>query len=193
MMNRMSQSVMTDTLEAHDGSDEEFVRLLTRSQADLHVFIIGLTPTRSDADDVLQEVNMALWRKRQSYQFGQDFRRWAFGFAMIEIRGFRTRSAKSRLKFSDATVEMLAADWPKYLNYAEDQREALTVCLEKLGSREKQCITAFYGSGTTVHQIAEQINVPLSTAYKILTRARHSLRDCVQRTLGQSQSSSTTS
>ncbi len=179
---------MSEPLPANEGSDEEFVRRLTRSQADLHVFIVGLTPTRSDADDVLQEVNMALWRKRHSYEFGQDFRRWAFGFAMIEIRSFRTRCAKSRLKFSDATVEMLAADWPNYWNHAENQREALTSCLEKLGSREKHCIAAFYGSGSTVHQIAEQINVPLSTAYKILTRARNSLRDCVQRTLGQSRS-----
>jgi RNA polymerase sigma-70 factor, ECF subfamily len=182
----MSLGVVSEPVEATDATDEEFVRLLTRSQADLHVFILGLTPTRSDADDVLQEVNLALWRKRRFYLSGQDFRRWAFGFAMIEIRGFRTRSAKDRLKFSDATVETLAGDWSDHWNEVEDQREALTVCLEKLGPKEKQCITAFYGSGATVPQIAEQIDAPISTIYKILTRARNALRDCVQRSLARS-------
>jgi RNA polymerase sigma-70 factor, ECF subfamily len=181
----MSLSTVAESVESPEGADEEFVRLLTRTQADLYVFILGLVQTRSDADDVLQEVNMALWRKRRNFQLGQDFRRWAFGFAMIEVRDFRTRSSKCPLKFSDSAIEALAADWSDHWSDVEDQREALALCLEKLGSREKQCIMAFYRAGASVPQIAEQINRPLSTVYKILARARTSLRDCVQRTVDQ--------
>lgn len=172
-------------LTGNEGADEEFVRLLTRTQTDLYVFILGLVQARSDADDVLQEVNMALWRKRHYFQPGLDFRRWAFGFAMIEVRDFRTRSSKCPLKFSDSTIEALSADWPDHWSDVEDQREALALCLEKLGSREKQCVIAFYRAEASVPQIAEQINRPLSTVYKILARARTSLRDCVQRTVDQ--------
>lgn len=179
----MSTSVVSEPVETAEGADEEFVRLLTRTQTDIYVFILGLTQTRSDADDILQEVNLALWRKRRTFEQGQDFRRWAFGFAMIAVRDFRTRSSRSLLKFSDATVEALAADWSEYWSDVEEQREALASCLEKLGTRERQCITDFYKAGASVHQIAEQINRPLSTVYKILARARAALRDCVQRTV----------
>jgi RNA polymerase sigma-70 factor (ECF subfamily) len=186
----MSLSTVAVAVKTSEDADEEFVRLLTRTQTDLYVFILGLALTRSDADDILQEVNMALWRKRRSFQADHDFRKWAFGFAMIEVRDFRSRSSKCPLKFSDATIDALASDWSDHWNDVEDQREALALCLEKLNSREKQCITAFYRMGTSVQKIAEQINRPLSTVYKILARARTSLRDCVQRTVDQSRRAS---
>jgi RNA polymerase sigma-70 factor (ECF subfamily) len=187
----MSQILVSKPVETSSLTDEGFVQLLTKYQPDLQVFILGLSASRTDVDDILQEVNLALWRKRQSYRSEQDFRRWAFGFAMLEVRSFRTRTAKDRLKFSDATIEKLAADWSAYWQFADDQREALNQCLEKLGPKERNHITAFYSSGMTAHQIADDTKAPLSTVYKILTRARHSLRDCVHRSLAHNLPHST--
>lgn len=45
-------------------SDDEFIRLFSKSQHSLYAFILGMTHSTADADDVLQEVNLALWRKR---------------------------------------------------------------------------------------------------------------------------------
>lgn len=167
------------------GKDDEFVQRITASQRDLRAFIVGMTPSQADADDVLQEVNLALWRKRHLYDHGQEFLRWAIGFAAIEIRSFRSRSARSRCWFSDSVMESLAAEWPQDSSVNEQRRDALATCLQKLGPVERQFITAFYGKQLSAQELANQNGKPLSTVYKILARARESLRECVRRSLLQ--------
>ena len=177
---------MPETIDESDDSDEDFIGKLTSCQSALQVYIIGVTPCRGDADDVLQDVNMALWRKRRQYKSDQDFLRWAFGFAAVEVRNFKAKSAKMRLWFSDAALEALAIDWPRDAAFAEDRRQALVVCLQKLAMREREVVAAFYVRGARADEIAGEMGAPLSRIYKTLTRARNVLRQCVQRSLAQS-------
>lgn len=165
-------------------SDDDFIRRFTNCQRDLRAFIVGMTPAKSDADDVLQEVNLALWRKRHLYDASQEFLRWAFGFAVIEIRNFRSRSAKSRMWFNNSVLESMAAAWPHESN-TNERRDALATCLQKLGTTERQFVADFYGKQMSAQDLASARGKPLSTVYKILTRARESLRKCVNRSLSQ--------
>ena len=166
--------------------DDEFVSQMTASQRGLRAFIIGLIPHQVDADDLLQEVNMALWRKRHLYNPDQNFLRWAFGFAALEIRSFRSRSAQGRLWFSESAIESLATEWPRSEPFIDSCRHALRTCLEKLGEAERQVIQSKYRQRLTVKQIAREQERPASTVYKILNRAMDSLRSCVKRVQSES-------
>lgn len=161
--------------------DEEFVSRMTACQRDLRTFLLGLTPSRADADDMLQEVNLALWRKRAQYDPSQNFLRWAFGFAALEARSFRSKAAKGKLWFDDDTIESLAGDWQQSNPFRDDLQHALVQCLKKLGEVERAVVEAKYRSQASVKQIAEDSGRPVSTVYKILTRALVSLRSCVKR------------
>lgn len=169
-----------------DNSDDEFIRRFTAIQSDLRAFIVGMTPSRSDADDVLQEVNLALWHKRDAYDQSRDFLRWAFGFAMTEIRSYRSKSARSRLWFKDSVLDSLSESWSSTPNESEDRRDALAVCLEKLGAIERQYVAKYYGKQLSAQDLAKESGRPLSTIYKVLTRARGRLRNCIIRSLAQS-------
>lgn len=162
-------------------NDEEFVSRLTACQRDLRAFVLGIVPQHVDADDVLQEVNLALWRKKHLFDPDQDFLRWAFGFAALEVRSFRSRLAKSRLWFSEETIQTLANEWPDANSFHEDCQHALASCLQKLADAEHEVIEAKYRKRMTTKEIAADTGKPLSTVYKTLTRAIASLRDCVKR------------
>ena len=166
-------------------SDEEFIRHFTLVQSDLRTFIVGMTPSRADADDVLQEVNLALWRKRRSYDRSRDFRRWAFAFAMTAVRSFRRDSARSRMCFNDEALQSLADSWFKEPPESEERRAALLSCLEKLDAAERQYVTQYYGKQFSMQDLAAAHGRPLSTVYKVLARARKQLRGCVERSLAQ--------
>lgn len=165
--------------------DEAFMQLLTRNQRDLRAFVIGVTPTAADADDVLQEVNLALWKKRQLYDRAQDFLRWAFGFAVMEVRNFRNRTAKSRLWFNDELLQLVAEAYPRDSQIVEQRRDALANCVQKLGTVERQFISDFYRNECSAQELASASGKPLSTVYKTLTRSRELLRECIERTLAQ--------
>jgi RNA polymerase sigma-70 factor, ECF subfamily len=176
-----STALMTGSADEASTRDEDFVRLMTAGQRDLRAFILGLAPQQVDADDILQEVNLALWRKRHLYNHGENYLRWAFGFAALEARSFRSRSAKGRLWFSDAAIESLAEGWPQASSFMDDCRQALAECLKKLGKVEREVIDAKYKKRLSVKDIAANTGHPTSTVYKILNRGRESLRACVKR------------
>jgi RNA polymerase sigma-70 factor (ECF subfamily) len=173
---------MTDT-DTED--DAAFMQALTRHQRDLRAFILGMTPSVADADDVLQEVNLALWKKRRLYDRGQGFLRWAFGFAAMEVRNFRNRSAKSKVWFNDEVLELVAEAYPQDSQLVEQRRDALSNCVQKLSTTERQFVTDFYRNQCSAQALADNSGKPVSTVYKTLTRARLALRACIERTLAQ--------
>ena len=170
-----------------DYDEDEFFRHFSKSQCALYAFVLGLTSNPMDADDVLQEVNLALWKKRRSYDPRFPFLPWAIGFAKVEINNYRKRVGRQRLLFSDDVLNRLSADWPNDTSHQEQRLAALTICLKKLPALQSHYVSSFYKAGCSVKELAETNKTPASTIYKILTRARNSLRSCIQSTIAQSR------
>lgn len=53
--------------------DERIVQLIGGCQRSLFVYLTGLLCSRDLADDVLQETNLVIWRKREQYRMGTNF------------------------------------------------------------------------------------------------------------------------
>jgi RNA polymerase sigma-70 factor (ECF subfamily) len=172
---------MSEASDEPSAADEAFVSQLAASQGRLHAFIRGLVPHQGDADDILQEVNLALWRKKLLFGGDDDFLRWACGFAAMQVRRYRSQSAKQRVSFSDAAVDSLVQEWPQASSFMDDCRQSLSECIKKLGRVERQVIEAKYCNHLSVKDISTMTGRPESTVYKILIRGRESLRACVKR------------
>jgi RNA polymerase sigma-70 factor (ECF subfamily) len=178
---------MTDDGPFRLASDEEFIRRFGSVQCALHGFILGMVYSKADADDLLQEVNLALWKKRDAYDSRCDFLHWAVGFARIEVNNLRKKYGKSRVLFSDNVLDSLASDWPSNAALDEQRLDALTRCLKKLDPKEHHFVAEFYQRDVSIQDLAKASNIPASTIYKILNRARESLRRCVRLTVAQSE------
>lgn len=172
---------MSEAVDEPSATDEAFVSLLAASQGRLHAFIRGMVPHPGDADDILQEVNLALWRKRRQVSSDDDFLSWACGFAAMQVRRYRSQSAKQRVLFSDAAVDSLVREWSQASSFMDDSRQSLSECIKKLGRVERQVIEAKYSNQLSVKDISTMTGRPESTVYKILIRGRESLRACVKR------------
>lgn len=68
--------------------EEEFVQLVVNHQPALHAFVLSLLPGHPEADDVVQDVNIALWKKRGEFQLG------------TELFGMHDASASKRCGFA---------------------------------------------------------------------------------------------
>jgi DNA-directed RNA polymerase specialized sigma24 family protein len=76
----------------------EFVALLTASQRRLYAFICTLVIDRTDADEVLQETNLALWEQAERFEAGTDFVAWACRVAYYKVLKLRDVSKRHRVK-----------------------------------------------------------------------------------------------
>lgn len=165
--------------------DDRFVQLLSHNQLKLRSFVFSLIRDYNDADDVLQNASIALWKKRATYDSTRDFFRWAAGVVMIEVMRYRRRTASDKLQFDEALVNTLAEEYLENTDNLDRRRGALPECLKKLTAQDRWLISARYSSEISVAQIAEQQGKPLSTVYRSLVRIREALYQCVQRSVAQ--------
>ncbi len=162
---------------------ETFVQLYASCHSRLHGFILTLLPHRDDAQEVLQETSLILWRRFGDFDPSGDFTRWACGVAFNIVRRFRRERMRERLFFSETLMEEIVQTRNDHADYLEERREALTDCLQKLRDIDRRIIDAYYTQGITAVRIAEQLDHPVNTIYKALQRIRLSLMQCIDRRL----------
>ncbi len=170
-----------ETAATGEKNPERFVRLLGRYQQRVYSFILTLVPHWADADEVLQETNIVLWRKFSEFQPDTDFVRWANQVAYFEVLKFRRRQQKDHLFFSDAFVEEVAAEVMEMSETLQMQRDRLAGCLQKLSDRDRTLIHLRYDEGSSVKRVAEQLGRSADSVYKSLGRVRRMLIDCIHR------------
>ncbi|MCM2371253.1 sigma-70 family RNA polymerase sigma factor [Aporhodopirellula aestuarii] len=170
-----------------DSNEEtaEFIQLLTESQRMLFQYIHSLIPHRNDADEVLQETNLVLWREYHQFQQGTNFRAWACTVALNQVRAFTSKRRAKRPFFDTDTMMLISERQQKKSAYFESRLDALERCVKKLPQRKRMFVEKRYRIGFTIETIAKEMGSSVDAAYKMLRRIRDDLHTCVDRTLSQ--------
>ena len=138
-------------------------------------------PTRSEAEDAVQEIFVRLWRTAARY----DPTRAALvtWVILISRRQLVDRMRRTRARLKTATLdEALAApasepraDGPSAER--DERMAALMKRIETLPELQKAVVTRAYLKGQTLRQIGEELNTPLGTIKSALSRALTRLRE----------------
>ena len=175
-----------------DVDHEEFVVLLSRHQRQIWWFIKTLLPAASDADDVLQETSLVLWRKWDQFDRDREFLPWACGIARLQVLRFVREHRSERLRLDECVLSEIAeVARKKMLTMArvETRLEMLNTCMQELDEKERNVIEARYLHSLTAKSIAKNSGKPLVTIYKTLARSRVLLMNCVSRKIAASEAS----
>lgn len=165
----------------------EFVSQITRSQRQLHAFIVSIVWNNADADDVLQQTNLVLWEKVTEFDPSRPFLPWAMRFAQFQALAWlkRRRRQEQRVVFDDELVRLLADEAGAKEITFEDRRQALAGCLMKLPSDQRDLIARRYEPTGSVNALAEAGGTTPKAVSDRLRRIRQALLLCIQRTLGE--------
>lgn len=164
----------------------DFVSLLTRHQDVLRVYIISQVPGSADVYDILQEVNITLWEKRDDFKMGTNFGAWAYKIAFYKVINYKKKLKNSKaLVFGENLEEMLAeeisAPSPELLN---SKLDALKRCLSDLKPKHRELLEARYsGCPENMNQFSTDNRRSRGSLRVTLSRLRASLRDCVRKRL----------
>ena len=160
--------------------DKEFVYQLTDCQNRLFGYLVTLLGSVTDAQDVLQETNLVLWRKIDTFTTGSDFDAWARKCAYFQALAFLRDRKRDRHLFDEDLLAQFADETPDVRHEASDQILALLDCLMRLPERSRQLISLRYGQNKSVHELAEVIGKKESATKMMLMRIRQSLHCCLQ-------------
>ncbi|NOY41202.1 MAG: sigma-70 family RNA polymerase sigma factor [Planctomycetes bacterium] len=166
-------------------TDEQFIEILTSSQVRLRAFAISMVRPRSDADDVLQNACMTLWKERGKYDADRDFFPWAYGVVLNNVLRHRKKKATDKLLFNDALICTLATEYVDHADEFDLRRQLLHACIAKLNNKDRGLLEERYTSSIKPKIISQQRSWPLSSVYSSLSRIRVLLHRCIETKLVQ--------
>ena len=173
-----------NAVDEHESPDREaFVRLLMQHDRPIRAYLRGLLPTAADVDEVMQEVSVVAWRKFGELDDPSNFRRWTCVIARYEVLMHRRSRARDRLVLGEDIERLIADEGLDELWLREQQLEALESCLDKLPGERKRLVMRVYSAEAPMKTIAQQVGKTPDALYKLLSRVRRDLHQCVERTL----------
>lgn len=175
---------MTDSENIESSSDDaQFVQLIAEHQNVLRGFIITLLPGAPGVDDVFQNTNAVIWKKRETFELGTNFRAWAMSIARFQALAHMQQLRRRRWVTLDRDVaEQLADDFeaqPDAMDL-DGRSAALDECIEKLRPKDRELLVERYWHRTRLQDFAVVSGRSVNALKVTLFRIRAALKRCIE-------------
>lgn len=166
---------------SNHANEEEFVSELTAHQSALQAFVISLMPGDNGVDEVIQRTNITLWRKRESYQLGTNFRAWSFECAKWTLRAYLKEKKRANWLIVDDELTQAITDRmvERIPELSSAPQVALRMCLGQLRPIDRDLLLSHYENKETLAEIAERSDRTVGTLKVTLFRLRAAMRRCI--------------
>jgi RNA polymerase sigma-70 factor (ECF subfamily) len=166
------------------GGDRPALRLVyDMTAAKLFGVCLRILNDRSEAEDVLQDVYITVWRKAASFDETRASPiTWLVAIARNRAID-RVRSAGARgnepIEAADSVSD--PAPLASEVLEAEQEKGRLNGCLDELEGRQSAAIRSAFMDGLTYEELAGRTGVPLGTMKSWIRRGLARLRECLER------------
>ncbi len=170
--------------------ESEFARLFQDCYRQLFAYVHVLVRNYTDAEDVVQQTSVVLWRKFDEYQPGTSFAAWACGVGRFEALNFLKQRRRYHARFSEAfqlrLAEAMAGVAPAEVN---QRAEALEDCVKQLPESQRDLLRRCFGGSESVADAARQLGRTTHSVYSSLRNIRQKLLECVDQSTTESDKS----
>ena len=167
-----------------DGDQAALQTVYRLTSAKLFGVCLRILGEHSEAEDVLQEVYVTVWRKAADFDASRASpMTWLIAIARNRsIDRLRTSRASRNMDAIDAATDVVdttvRAD--AALESAQEQAK-LHGCLEGLAAHERAALRGAFFDGNTYEDLAVRMKVPLGTMKSWIRRAMFKLKACLER------------
>lgn len=172
----------------HERSDAELVMALRTGQAEaarviwdrhsggVYRFLArALGPAGQEIEDLTQEVFLRIFSRASAIREPTALREFALSVAVRVLKWeLRRRWVRRRVLLTDSGDLPEPEDGDRHTDEEAEARHALRRCyqiLEKLGARERAAFSLRYMEGMTMEEVADRMNVSVSTAKRLVSRS----------------------
>jgi RNA polymerase sigma-70 factor, ECF subfamily len=161
-------------------NEADFVGCYAKYQSDLFRYVAALIPHLQDAEDVLGEVTVTLWKNFSDFEQGTDFWAWARQIAYLRVLKYYAARDR-RLALPQRLLEKLASDLTLRRESADQRLAYLAECEKELSIQDLQLLEERYVERRTVQDLARRLGQSENSVSKSLGRIRRLLLACIER------------
>lgn len=162
----------------------QIARLVMQHRTALYGYIFACVRNHDDAEDILQNVSVAVTESIGQLKDEAGFLPWAREIARRRILAHR-RQSRRELPLDPEVVQRLA----EAAHQVEDEeptsahRAALLLCLENLPIHSRKLIALRYAGTADAQELGRRFGRTVQSIYAQIKRIKAALRDCVARRL----------
>ncbi len=163
---------------AKRGDKRAFEQLCSEHISALRYFLVNLTGSQYDANDILQESLIKAFTKIESYRTNISFGGWLKTIARnIYIDTIRKQSSKRDIYADDYAsevfvVEVESESWQQQ----EIMFDSLEAAIKSLPKEYKDILNMKYFQDLSYEEISQRLNIPIGTVKTWLHRAKKELK-----------------
>lgn len=166
--------------EAGEGDQTAFAALYQRTSAKLFGVCVRMLRDRGEAEEVLQDVYVTVWRQAASFDPGlASAVTW---LATIARNRAIDRLRRRREEPLDASMEEELADErpsPAAMAERSQEKRRLERCLDALPAQQGAIVREAFFTGATYAELATRLSVPLGTMKSWIRRSLIQLKTCL--------------
>jgi RNA polymerase sigma-70 factor (ECF subfamily) len=167
------------------GDEAAFREIYDRYSSALYGLALRILRDASEAEDVLQDAFMLIWRKAATYD---PERSSPFSWAVMIVRNkaidrLRTRDRGERIQTAltkeegcDDRADELSATEPA----RRERRQLVGAALRQIPTEQRQAIELAFLGGLTQEQVSAQLDTPLGTVKARIRRGLLRLRELLK-------------
>ncbi|MCH7228456.1 sigma-70 family RNA polymerase sigma factor [Haloferula sp. A504] len=159
--------------------DKEFVYELTDWQNRLFGYLVTLLGNLHDARDVLQETNLVMWRRMDTFTPGTDFGAWARKCAYFQAMAFLRDRKRGPSLLGEELLALIAEEEERACFDENERKLALRDCLGQLDDDQRRLIKSRYDDQVPVRKLATDCGKSESAMKMTLMRLRELLQVCI--------------
>lgn len=179
-----NRTLLAEALARLPGGDRAALQTVYRlTSAKLFGVALRILGERGEAEDVLQEVYMTVWRRAGDFDPARASpMTWLIAIARNRaIDRLRATKVSRRMDPIDAAAEIAdaapAAD--SALESSQDHAR-LHGCIDKLAGHERAALRGAFFDGNTYEELAARMDTPLGTMKSWIRRAMIKLKACLE-------------
>lgn len=178
-------AVMSEPADSHRLPDSHTVYvqgLFVKHATALRGFLYGIMPTFDHVDDIIHETFLTVTEKASTFMPDTNFLAWITAIARYKALEAARRDRRVPRLLSADVLDLISSD---LLDDADqrDRMTALNACLKQLSPRIRSLLDMRYSDALSPGNIALRLNLTAETVYASLSRARATVRKCVEKRL----------
>lgn len=165
------------------GGDRPALQFIYRqTAAKLFGVCVRILQDRNEAEDVLQEIYVTVWRRASAFDpdrgspitwLAAIARNRAIDRLRAAAPARRTQPLEEAAEIRDQSPGALAAV------IADEDHRRLMTCIDRLDPPKASAIRAAFLDGATYEELARRVNIPLGTMKSWIRRSLMQLRECL--------------
>lgn len=160
------------------------VKLILRQRSDLLGYVWSIVRDEHLAEDVFQDVFLAVLGKLDGIADEEHLQRWLRVALRLESLKALRRGRSAPALMEPGLLDALDEAWEaEFAIEKAETMQSLSLCLEKLTPQARRLVETRYVDGLTGRSLAESLGRSVNAVYVGLSRAHKTLGECMRKAL----------